>query len=586
MRQFTYSFTSLDGLSETVDALADNPAIVSARSVLFNVFTSSRDEAFIDTCRQTIKRRFPSAPLIGASTSGEIVDGVISEGTTALTVLCFEKTMVTAYGFDCVDGCENAAGTRLRKIAESLPDVRAIEVFANVKGIDNKGFVSELNSLPEDVLVFGGGADASDDSDWTLTFDADATYANGAVAAIFCGKELNAVGYSCLGWKPLSLAMTVTKTSADQRTIEEVDGRPAADVYKKYLRIDNDASFHTNVQEFPIILERNGRDFVRVPFSSNEQGAIKLGADVVEGEQLRIGYGDPDGLMAAAAEAAREVADYRPEALLVFSCITRKVFLQEYAEADVRRLRGIAPLCGFYTYGEILRLDGNVETMNCTLVIVGLREGEAENETDRGGIEDKAIDDATEFQGSMSVVQRLVRFVEATSADLEAANRRLIELATRDMLTDVLNRGEIEARLDAGVQRVNKGEGKISAIMLDIDDFKSINDTFGHDVGDSVLIEVTKVMEACIRKDDPIGRWGGEEFVVVLDGEGIDVAQKTAERIRTSVAEHDFATAGHITVSVGVTRAVPGEDLIDLYRRVDSALYDAKQHGKNAVVVI
>ena len=160
-----------------------------------------------------------------------------------------------------------------------------------------------------------------------------------------------------------------------------------------------------------------------------------------------------------------------------------------------------------------------------------------------------------ELQGHMSMVQRLVRFVEATTLELEDANKQLSIIATHDQLTKLLNRGEIEKRFKIELQRVKRGEENMSVIMMDVDNFKDVNDTLGHSAGDTVLRQVSAILQACVREYDLVGRWGGEEFLILLLGYNPPEPTAIAERIRKLVEAADFGFDRKITVSLGVTSA-------------------------------
>jgi diguanylate cyclase (GGDEF)-like protein len=119
--------------------------------------------------------------------------------------------------------------------------------------------------------------------------------------------------------------------------------------------------------------------------------------------------------------------------------------------------------------------------------------------------------------------------------------------------------------------------------MLDIDHFKTINDTFGHQAGDHVLIEIASRLRRSLRGNDMVARWGGEEFVVLLRDCALPDALRVAEDIRAAIAELPFGAMGSLTVSVGVAEARAGEDLTTWLERADQALYRAKRSGRNEV---
>ena len=125
--------------------------------------------------------------------------------------------------------------------------------------------------------------------------------------------------------------------------------------------------------------------------------------------------------------------------------------------------------------------------------------------------------------------------------------------------------------------------------MMDLDDFKKVNDTYGHKEGDNVLIGLANVLrdtlKDCYIIDGDIGRWGGEEFMILLPGFDADKAKKIADILLKNFSDIEFELAGHQTMSLGVTEYINGEDVDVLTMRVDAALYDAKANGKNQVVV-
>jgi len=120
--------------------------------------------------------------------------------------------------------------------------------------------------------------------------------------------------------------------------------------------------------------------------------------------------------------------------------------------------------------------------------------------------------------------------------------------------------------------------------MFDIDYFKKVNDTYGHDVGDYVLQELSRIILNNIRETDSFGRWGGEEFMLLLPYTSQEKIMEIAEKIRKTVQEHTFKDVKQITVSIGVTLYKKDEGISQLIKRVDIALYEAKSHGRNQVV--
>lgn len=181
--------------------------------------------------------------------------------------------------------------------------------------------------------------------------------------------------------------------------------------------------------------------------------------------------------------------------------------------------------------------------------------------------------------------------VQQRTAELQAANAKLEHLATRDPLTGLHNRRSLDARLaeaQALDRRYGASNGRVHGLLLvDVDHFKRINDSFGHPAGDAVLRQLAELLQACVRVTDVAARFGGEEFAVLLpELAGPLEAVMAAEKIRTAVEAATFPEVGKLTVSVGVSLASPDDlELAPLIARTDAALYEAKRGGRNAVVL-
>jgi diguanylate cyclase (GGDEF)-like protein/PAS domain S-box-containing protein len=160
----------------------------------------------------------------------------------------------------------------------------------------------------------------------------------------------------------------------------------------------------------------------------------------------------------------------------------------------------------------------------------------------------------------------------------------LERLATRDSLTGLYNRHKFESETLTEMARVERYGGTLTLLLFDIDHFKRVNDRFGHDQGDRALTHVTATTRAELRDVDLFGRWGGEEFVILLPETDLESACQAAERMRRAVAESPLPSVGRITLSIGATAFQPGDSLDDLLKRVDDAVYQAKAQGRNRCV--
>lgn len=166
-----------------------------------------------------------------------------------------------------------------------------------------------------------------------------------------------------------------------------------------------------------------------------------------------------------------------------------------------------------------------------------------------------------------------------------AAERELRDQALRDDLTGLLNRRGCAPVLERLEAAASERPGSVVAILADIDRFKRVNDTFGHAVGDRILVSVAETLQRTSRHGDTVVRWGGEEFLILLDDVPVEAGRRLAERLREKVADLEDPDAGRVTASFGVAAAGADDTSASLIERADAALYEAKESGRDRVVV-
>lgn len=167
---------------------------------------------------------------------------------------------------------------------------------------------------------------------------------------------------------------------------------------------------------------------------------------------------------------------------------------------------------------------------------------------------------------------------------IEEKNTQLQDCSIRDSMTSLLNHASIYKKLEEEVERVKNNKCKLCIAMIDIDDFKMVNDNFGHIFGDCVLVELSKLLIQSCRITDFVGRYGGEEFILVLPNTSQQDAFYLVERIRSNIEDMEFENKIHITVSVGFSEYKSGTAK-ELIHCADNKLYQAKHDGKNNVVI-
>lgn len=530
--------------------------------------------------------------------SGGIAHGHMAIGKLVVGFLCFKEARVQLFHYDLGTMTSEEAGKAALKDMGKIPKLAGVAVLANFDTVNIADFLEPLDELPPAAAIFGGGADTYKSGEKTFVFGNHYISERGIVAVCFSGA-LEIMTCMNLGWQPLGKVMTITATDGN-RVIKELDHEPAFRVYARYLKLGDAASFRSNVLTFPILLRRNGRLLARLPESVREDGSLVMAGECFTGEQVRLAYGDPTEIIERSSRNGELIRAFAPEGILMISCITRRRYLGEDTNRVLKPYGEIAPSCGGYSHGEIIRFNGKPSTLNMTLVVAAFREngnGKGPCPVQRSsGVPNIVFNNET-----MTVVQRLASFISVSTAELEEANRKLevanrkleeanrklAYLASHDGLTGLLNRERIESILSELNRNSRTGGPAFSAIMIDLDNFKQINDTLGHGEGDRVLVEMAQVFQKMIPAYGEIGRWGGDEFVILLPGTGEIEARNIAEQLRKTIPE-SVRRSDRLPVfaSFGVAQVKAGESAEAFYRRVDTALYRAKFQGKNSIHIV
>jgi diguanylate cyclase (GGDEF)-like protein len=178
-------------------------------------------------------------------------------------------------------------------------------------------------------------------------------------------------------------------------------------------------------------------------------------------------------------------------------------------------------------------------------------------------------------------------FKYLSGSDVEAQyHETIFNMTITDGLTDISNKKQLDTVLTKEIPRALRHGRELSLMMIDIDHFKEVNDTYGHLAGDTVLQSLSAILQKRLRPDDELGRYGGEEFCAILPETPLDGAVKIAEELRRLVEQHAFVVEGEqikITISIGVSELKKGMDVKAFYKSADEMLYQAKRTGRNRV---
>lgn len=216
------------------------------------------------------------------------------------------------------------------------------------------------------------------------------------------------------------------------------------------------------------------------------------------------------------------------------------------------------------------------------------------NLTDLSHLLDDIMQDTRVIQASalrsheeLLITKKQADDAEDRIKELEHELMQVSELVREDQLTGALNRRGLDEAVDVELKRAERNKSAFSVALIDIDNFKKLNDTLGHQAGDRALTHLTQVIKETLRPTDAVGRYGGEEFLILLPGTNLEAAIETIQRLQRDLTKKFFLHNNDkilVTFSAGVALRAEGEDQEDLIGRADKAMYHAKQTGKNRVV--
>lgn len=583
MKQLPYAINTIKELQACVEEVREESRKLKHLSgVLVSVFMDTTKKTLLEGIQKSIQAVFPEAQVIGSVSNGEIVNGQLLDQGVVVNFTLFEESTVRVFAYDFHEKKSNTAGRELLSILQADKEAAAVEVISAGFHLDINPFFKQLSASRRKIIFFGGLADDGSLGKNGLVFTHSTQLRHGVVVAVFSGKNLHVQGSSSFGWKPLGRTMTVTKMDGDF-CLQELDGRPPLAVFERYLDIRNTDDFLVEALTFPFYFERHGTILARHPRRCRDDGSMMFGADFRVGEEVRLAYGDPGDIIDNAMVLQEKMASFRPEAIFVVSCVARWMLLGSDTEKELTICKHLAPSAGFYAYGEFMRNEnGEIMVSNMTLVTIGMREGLSM------GRQTNVVPPRPKLNNHRSIMARLVHFIETTTSELEESNRKLTHLAQIDRLTGLFNRGETEASLKKLLQQSLEYNEPLSVLMMDVDDFKVINDSYGHAVGDDTLKAIARILQDNTRRGrDMPGRWGGDEFFVILPGTTNERARHIAERVGQLINQQALLPDGAIvTTSIGVVTAASDDTPESLFKRADGALYEAKLiRGKNNVVV-
>lgn len=582
MKNSSYSFKD----TKELDSLLDK-SIKDSKSLLIQLFCAQKDLESVKNLQHYFNEKFPNAHLLGTTTDGVIDSGEVyfdtkhmvsfSEFHSSTLKSCFVEhshTLSRSY---------ESGVTLAQQLVE--PTTKLLISFSDGIATNGDEYVKGIHSVAPDVVLSGGLAGDNGALEKTYVFTHEKILSEGAIGVGIASESLHVNTSYNFDWMPIGKSMKVTKSIKNR--VYEIDGISTVDIYAKYMGHDLAEGLpHVGI-EFPLIFEKDGVSVGRAVLLKHDDGSLTFTGNISEGTRVRFGIGSIENILHNSDYNIRKIAnkiEYKAEALFVYSCMARRRFMGEQIQEELQMLSLLGTPTGFFTYGEFYYDQGKTQLLNETMTLLILSESQ---ETFTPLIDNV---DSVKHHAEVDTQHVLAHLANTVSQELEelnvSLNKRIqksaeyiYEQAYYDKLTGLPNRLSL-------IKRVAQSIGKM-VVLINIDDFTTINDFYGHEVGDQVLVKLADVLRGLVRLNGgEVFKLPSDEFAIIMDISNSDIS--IDDRIRGCIAaveaEEFCVESGHLAhVSITVAAAIINTEKTGLVN-ADMTLKLAKRSRKNYMV--
>lgn len=538
-----------------------------ALNTLIQIFFASTDKDWLAKILEDAALYYPNAVIIGASTDEAISDEIVCESCATLSITRFEKTTLTATFIDNGNDSFEIGKSVASDIYQD--NSKAIIAFTDAASINGEEFLSGVASVAKNVIVAGGLASTRTFTDTFVIFG-KSIISGGVVAVALNSDSLTIKQERAFGWRAIGQEMIITK--ADKHRVDAINGKTPLFIFKKYLGKEVAGALPGIGSAFPLMIKR-GDTLVARGILWLEGESFVVSGNVNVGDKVYIGYGNATQV-AEQNEIVKNLSDTigKPEAIFSYYCIGRKLFLpRKTLEFEAKNMAQAGKVVGFFTLGEFYTDDDTPNHLNFSSTVLTLSEADKEELKYKKMAPPKA--DVVNI-----VSNGLFNFIDTRTSELDF-------LAYHDSLTSLANRQLLADRTEHALSHAKRHGFGAALLFLDIDRFKIINDTLGHEAGDEVLSSVAKKIKKVIREDDTLARLGGDEFVALLENvESPQHAAQVAVKIIEASSKPILIDSKKLSVTVSIGIAMfpqDGDNYHKLIKNADTAMYQAKTDGRN-----
>lgn len=573
MKTFNIIYNNRENLHNSI-----NGNHIDSKNILVQVFCGCADVDFINRVRLDILAILPEAKIIGAITSGEIFDGASNTKTCVISITSFDKTEVITYKMKQENLSSFDMGRNFKEEACS-DNTKVMIVFANGNKFIGAEFLEGTSAASRDIIISGGQANRNSGGYCSFVFTESEIIENGVVGASLNGDELY-VNTDCnFGWVPLGKEHIIT--DAEKDIVKTIDDIPALEFYESYMAGEKIKDLDGIENQFPLLVKNDNIFYCKNVVEVIDEKYLRMNYSIPKGENVRFGYGNLNYIVSSARDVFNRITNYPVESLFIYSCILRLQFLNNIVEREMLPLNKDISVCGFFTMGEFGRIDGENKFLAQTMTVLTL----SEEKNARISINEKEFLKENERDRLLNKI--LFNLIKTSSDELEDMNLKLTNMVEEkideiqiqyytDSLTHLPNRLKL-------IKDISSSTG-LKLALIDINSFNEINDFYGNDIGDKLLISFGDKIDKFGKANNfNVYRVNSDVFAILTDKntEGklfIDKVSGLQSNLKHVVFQCDNQRL-FINTSIGMAI-----DEDNLFEKAGMALNYSKLHNKEIQV--
>lgn len=470
-----------EGFFELHDFIKQNN-IVNSSNIFVQVFCGCTDKDNLNQVRIDILSILPDARIIGVTSRAEVFQGRNQTKTCVIAISTFYKTEVISYKLEQ----EQLSSFEMGKVLKRefcTPNTKVMIVFANGRKFNGTEFLQGTETCFENVVIAGGLVGRNVGENKSYIFNEDGLIEDGVVGVFLNSDELYVNTDTNFGWIPLGKEHIVT--NSENNIIKTIDGISAVKFYEKYMAGEKLNNLSGIVNQFPLMIKKDNNYVCRNVVEVIENKYIKMDFSIPVGEKVRFGYGNVNYIVNSSRETFDRIKGYPVESLFIYSCIVRLRFLKDIIKNEMLPLNMDTLVSGFFTCGEFTNTDGINKFLTQTLTVLAL----SEEKNAHISIDENEF--LQEERADMLHNKILFNLIKTSSDELEDMNVKLQNMVEEkineikdqyytDSLTKLPNRMKLVKDLSSS--------RNLKLSLIDIKSFNEINDFYGHEIGDKLLI--------------------------------------------------------------------------------------------------